>query len=333
MDRWLENDMFVRILSLLIAISLWVAISTGDRRDEEPQRVIDGVTITFRNLDPRWAVTDIDPETVSVTVRGDPDRVGALEAGELRASVNLEGAAAPGRQLFTVEGINIPPGVTLVAQSPTRVAVTLEPVEERTFEVQPVLTGEPAAGYAVGTAGIEKPQVVLRGARSQLGSVSRVEVVVDVQDATDDIVVNREVRVVDAQGQPVSGVTASPTVVELRVPVTQVTERRLLPVGPRLIGEPAQGYIVTGTTTTPARVTVEGPLGILDQITEVPTEPVDINRADEDVSVEAKLVVPQGLELLEDPGTVRVEVRIEPEPAPEEPAPEAPPQEGGQGAQ
>src|SRR5579875_1491687 len=71
-DRLLENDLVVKIVSVLLAIALWFQVVVGQgASSRDVQRVIPGVAVSWRNLPPDLAVVSVDPKTVTVTVRGD----------------------------------------------------------------------------------------------------------------------------------------------------------------------------------------------------------------------------------------------------------------------
>ncbi len=54
---------------------------------------------------------------------------------------------------------------------------------------------------------------------------------------------------------------------------------RLLPVRPQIEGTPVPGHSVTNVSVTPSQVSVEGPESAVGGMSEVPTEPVSVERA------------------------------------------------------
>lgn len=62
----------------------------------------------------------------------------------------------------------------------------------------------------------------------------------------------------------------------LRITLEKV-EQRTMPVEARLVGTPASGFKVSGTTVQPANITVMGPESRLGRITNIKTEPVNID--------------------------------------------------------
>ena len=62
------------------------------------------------------------------------------------------------------------------------------------------------------------------------------------------------------------------------------TLRKVVPVQPRLLGRPAEGFEVAEVTSQPAEVRVEGPTSRVDEVESAFTEPVSVDGAKETVT-------------------------------------------------
>lgn len=62
------------------------------------------------------------------------------------------------------------------------------------------------------------------------------------------------------------------------------TQRKVVPVQPRLLGRPAEGFEVAEVTSQPAEVRVEGPTSRVDEVESAFTEPVSVDGAKETVT-------------------------------------------------
>lgn len=215
MDRLLENDLAVKILSVILAVILWFQVAGEVPQTQKPVR---GVAVRVRNLPPDMAVAAIEPDTVTVYVRGRSRDLSALKREDLEAWVDLRGAR-PGRLSYTVDGVNVPKGITLADFAPAEVTVEILPVVEREFTVTVELEGQPAVGFRVGPPGVMPPKVVLRGVARNLDAVAAVKVGLRLDGARETVTATRPVQVVDRQGLPVTGVTVAPQLVKISVPV------------------------------------------------------------------------------------------------------------------
>jgi YbbR domain-containing protein len=84
------------------------------------------------------------------------------------------------------------------------------------------------------------------------------------------------------------------------------TERKPVPVRPRVTGRPAAGYEIAGVTSDPAEVRVAGPRSRVREIESAFTEPVSIEGASESVSESVGVGLEDPLLRLEGGSRVRV---------------------------
>ena len=86
---------------------------------------------------------------------------------------------------------------------------------------------------------------------------------------------------------------------------------RLLPVRPQIEGTPVPGHSVTNVSVTPSQVSVEGPESAVSGMSEVPTEPVSVERATTLVREAVALELPDsGVRLAGGVGTAVVTVTV-----------------------
>jgi YbbR domain-containing protein len=307
-DRLLQNNTVIKVISALLALVVWSQVATEAQAGDVP-RTVSGVTVSWRNLPPDLAVARVSPDSVAVTIRGQPQLVNGLTGADFDASVNLRGATA-GRLAFYVE-VSVPRGVQLVGVSPASVVVVLEPVIERQRTVEVRVAGRPAAGYQVGAAAVTPESVVVRGPATAVDAVVRAVANVDVGGAT--VTANEEVepQLLDGAGRPVQGVQAIPARVSVRVPVVPATPTKVVPVRPQLQGAPAPGYTVLGVRADPATVTAMGSAAALAALDGLKTGPVSVAGARADVTATVPLLLPDGVTAAQ-PAGVSVTVHIGP---------------------
>jgi YbbR domain-containing protein len=90
------------------------------------------------------------------------------------------------------------------------------------------------------------------------------------------------------------------------------TERKTVPVKPRLAGEPAPGHAVVGIVASPAEVAVSGPQSLLATLDALSTAPVAVAQAKMKLVREVSLdPAPAPLRLVDAPASVRVTVSVE----------------------
>jgi YbbR domain-containing protein len=130
---WITTDFTWKLLSLILAVALWITIH--NLRDT-PEAVVPFATvntITFTNLPVLAVSTSADvhnaqivPNLINVKVSGPSDIMAGLQKNEIHAMVNLTGIDSA-RGLRLNLDVSTPPGVVVGEIDPPRVSVTISP--------------------------------------------------------------------------------------------------------------------------------------------------------------------------------------------------------------
>jgi len=292
--QWRDN--YIRILSVFIALLLWVYV-TNEQNPVTDQTF--SVPLVAQDT-PRGYVVDGLPGTVSVRVRGTRIVIGTLQRDDFSARVNLADIKA-GEQEVRVQ-LTAPPEVEVLQVSPTLLTVQADQIVEKNVPVNVVIKGTVAEGMQAGAPVLEPAVTTVRGPTGLLDGIRQLAVTVDVSGA--DETLTRQMRL----DTGVEGVTASPDRVTVTVPVTTLAVQSL-PVRLRTTGEPAAGYEVSSTTVRPQTVQVTARDNVLRGITTVSTMALDISGISGDVEREVVLVLPNGARQVE-PDRVMVTISV-----------------------
>lgn len=306
MDKLLQNEFFVRVFSVLLAILIYLLAQgavTGSA-----QRTIVGVPVQSIGLPPGMVVTDLKQKTVSVTVSGPATLINSLDTSKLGASVNLAGAQSGQHTYFAV--VQVPPGVQLVTYSPVDITVVTEPVIETEKPVVAEAVDTPATGFGVvGTIQVVPKVVVIQGPASAVDQVVNAVVKISVLQARSDVSVQAQPQPVDASGNVVALVTVAPAQVQATTPIGPIAPHTAVPVQPVVTGKPAPGYTITGVTASPESVLLLAPQNVLSAITNLQTQAVSVAGATTTVKQTVLIVQPPGAQAV-DPTAVAVTVSI-----------------------
>lgn len=292
--KWRDNS--IRILSVLIAILLWVYV-TNEQNPVTDQTF--SVPLVARGA-PQGYVIDGVPGTVSVRVRGTRVVIGTLQRDDFTARVDLSGIKT-GEQEVTVQ-ITSPPAVEVLQVSPAVLKVQADRIEQKNVPVTLALQGMVAEGMQAGEPVLQPSTVTIRGPATTLENINQLRVTLDISGVGETLV--RELPVETG----VEGVTVTPERVTVTLPVTTLSVQTL-PVRLRLTGEPAAGYQVSGTTVRPQTVQVTARDNVLSGLTAVSTMALDISGVSGDVEREVILILPDGARTVE-PDLVTVTIRI-----------------------
>lgn len=304
MDRLLLNNVFLRILALVLACVLWLSVDAPNAANTA------GITEKFpfpvhieaaRNV----VVTSISDATATVVVNGNITNMTSLPAQMLSVAVvaNATGLT-PGRHVVRLAAVNMPP-VNYSIQ-PATVTVNLARVATVTRAVQIQMTGTAAEGYATAQPTTNVSTVTVRGAASEVSQVASVVAAVSVQDATSPVARLVTLIPVSADGKTITGVRLTPSAAMINVPVQ--APKAMVGTVAQLSGNPKPGFAVSGIAIDPNLVMVFGqPSATTPAAIEIP---VDVTGLAKSQTLRVQIPVIAGVSKVR-PGSVTVSVTIE----------------------
>ena len=136
----------LKVLSLLVAVVLWLAVS-GQSTVERNIRV----PLEYRNVPPGMEMVGDPPGSVDVRLRGSSGNLARVVQGDVVAALDLTNAR-PGTRILNIHAseVRVPFGVQVVQVTPPAVSLEFEMSGQKVVPVSPVIEGEPAPGFVVG---------------------------------------------------------------------------------------------------------------------------------------------------------------------------------------
>jgi YbbR domain-containing protein len=277
-------------LSLAVAFIAWLYVGTAQNPLVERSMSVD---LHVRGLSTNEVLVQAPPSRVQVRLSGPRSAVALLTPAVLDASIDLSGLRPGEHQVPVV--VAAPPEVRAVAQTPQEVLVVLDAVETRRFPVEVSLIGSLPQGVTLGTAHVTPADVTVTGASSQIEEIRHAVVSVDTTNLHQQLATSLQVRLIDANGQEIRGPTIQPPLVTAQLPVREGIIAKVVPVVPSVTGAPPPPRVVSSISTDPATVTLQGPGLTLENVTAVPTAPIDLRAVRADFRRPVPLQIPQGV--------------------------------------
>jgi YbbR domain-containing protein len=166
---WLADNFGMKVLSLGLAVALWVVVLT------EQKAVVDlNVPLDVGQIPRNLMVVNDPPEYVVLKVRGPRSLVLALAPNEVTLRGTFARAVKEGDNVLNLspEQFEVPRGVEVLSVSPGRVRLVLEAVDERRLEVIPKFRGEPAKGHTLGEVRVTPKEVRVVGPQGEVKRLS-----------------------------------------------------------------------------------------------------------------------------------------------------------------
>ncbi|MDO4622225.1 MAG: CdaR family protein [Eubacteriales bacterium] len=312
----LEREVWLKLLSVVIAIVIWYGVvSINDPTETQSYNV----KITVANesyITSGSQVYSIDDQnkTVSVSITDNRSKLKNLKAESITVRADLTQIVDMNR-----DPIMVPLSVTCtgIAQSNIRLAknaipINIENIASRQFAVG-VDVGEskPGDGYEIGTRRPDPEQLVIRGPESIINEIDTVTAQIDVTGMTMDGQKSAKLIIRRKDGSTLSDetieddLTFGGNVQNVSVYVDLWKVRSSVGFDIEYAGEPADGYHISEVTSMPETIMVVGTDEALAALAEngnkitVPEHLISVEGATNTVDMDINLndILPDGLRL------------------------------------
>lgn len=285
---------FTMFLSITIAVGLWVFVI----ENENPT-----IKMTYSNIPVEYLNEDALEEdglvvadteeaaTVKVTLQGKRADLLDLDSDDLAAAVDVS-EYTKGDHYVQVE-VHAPDNVKVVGTKPSQIKITVESLvsSEKTVDVQ--FEGESPANKEPVFLGVEPEDITVTGASSAVSSVKSLRAVVDISNvASKKKTINVRLKPVDKLGKEVKGVTLSAEKADITV---QMYSTKSVPLNVQTTGTATAGYRVS--VDAPDSVQISCSDDLIDSVSEIATQPVDITDITERTEISLTPVLPEGVRL------------------------------------
>ena len=169
--RFVTENLWWKLLSLLIAFVMWVGVA----REPELATSI-SVPVLFRNLPDDLDIASDVPERVQLEVRGPAPRLSTASLARTAVILDLT-ALQPGERTFNIESWNIrqlPIGVAFYRAVPSQVSLRFEHLLSKEVPIEPSYAKAPPDGYFVQSYTITPTSVRIRGPESRVVNIDHV---------------------------------------------------------------------------------------------------------------------------------------------------------------
>lgn len=315
MDKWFQSKWFVRIISLILAVSMYLFVTVETDKSNDDSRIIPGATNEVQVLEDvpldiridsdQYVVSGV-PEVVTVTLKGRTSILTPIARQQnFTVFVDLRDLEE-GEHEVEVEHENIPEELTAYIE-PKTITVNIEKRATREFavDVEFVNMDKFPVGYELGTPEVNPETVTIVSSESIIEQIAMVKVFIDVTDLKESIT-NREVpvSVYDIQGNDLS-VIVEPESVAVSVLVERPS--KTVPLNVRTTGELPEGLSMD-EITAPEEIEIFGRRAMLSEIDEIHTKEIDLSDIEESGEYEVEIDFPEGITANDE--TVEVEIQL-----------------------
>lgn len=329
MNKKIANNLSLKILSVAIAILIWLLVVNADNPIVTKSFVIGDVQLlneAYLDADGKMCMQDDKQESIRVTIKTNRKTLDRITASDIKAVADLQQAVS-----LNTDPVMVPITVSCdkvlpdnIEVTPQNLSIHIEDKDTQEFVVNVTTNNtKPDKGYEVGTLTSNPEKLKITGPTSLINKIDKVNASVDVDGASEDVTEETDVKIIDKNGEEFTDTDMA----YLNISKVSVTAR-LWKVRPEVRikaeyeGTPADGYEVESISTTPNVISVAGSEDALSSLKEqnntiwIPGTAADISGRSSDFEEKINLsdYLPDGLKLTSDSSEdVFIRVNILPE--------------------
>ncbi len=292
MGRLDTGDRGLKVLSLLVAVVLWVYVS--NELNPTKEREFRDVGVDIRGVASNLAVSEL-PGSVRIRVQASQDVISELNPGSIEVFADLKNVKV-GRNIIPLE-VQVPSGVKVVDLKPQQAEINVEPLTEKQVSVKVRYGDSIDRGYKVGTIQTKPDEIIVRGPKSIVDGVSSAVIDISIANRQKSFSENVPIRVTDELGTLIEErfIKKIPPMVDVFVTIVPDLPSKKVPVIPVLTGEPSPEHTVTMTVVDPTELILTGKSDVLENISQISTKAIDITGAQKDLYIDIAPDLPPGV--------------------------------------
>lgn len=310
--KLLHNNRFVAVFSLILAIVLWLVISVS----ENPQRTISlsGVPISINTQGTvvgtlgMEVVSDSHPQNVTVVVNGPSYIVSSLKSSDIIVTASLANVTDAGTYELelTAQRNSSKTGYSIISVNPSKITVSFDVVDEKTFDLEFIAKGAEAAnGLVIGDIAVSNSlynQITIKGPRTEMSKIATVAAVANVNKTLSKTdVYSANIVLYDENGQEINSSLFEMSFDKVDVVVPVLKEKR---VNISVTDSNSGTINYLNYSLSQYSVIIRGEPEEIDAITVAPVSTIDFSKiTSENLGADGKYVLPVTLDL---PSTIEV---------------------------
>lgn len=302
-----KQQVIVKMCCVIASFILWLYIFNVENPIRErkiivPVRVINKDVLTQSKLVP------VGEEQLNITldIRGNASDIYSIKSEDFRLESDLSAyVVKKGDNRIPVEVKRYPESIRIVNSENLWVGIMLDDLVRKTIPVRIVSEGKTRDGFYALQPTLEVREVEVTGPAQELSSVSSIVAKYNIADAVKDINTQVPLKAENSSGIVIKNVEIKPESVQINVPIKKI---KSVPVNVKTQGNLDNGGIIKSVVSLPEKIDIAGDEKILESIQGLDTEPIDLSKLNGNDSIEAKVIIPKSVILVNSNGTVNVKI-------------------------
>jgi len=302
-----KEQLIIKACCAVAAFILWLYIFNIENPIKEinitvPVKVVNQELLSESKLAP---VIEGDIN-LTITISGNVTEIYSVkpEDFELQADLNAL-ALKKGDNKIPVTVNKSPAGINVVNADNLWVKINVDDLVEKTVPVKVLLVGKAKEGFYALNPELKYNEAKISGPSKIVNLVKYAIASCDINGANKDVSFSTPLMAESETGTTYKYVVMDPAVMDINVPVKKV---KTVGVNVKLSGNLDASSLIKSILPANNKIEIAGDDEYLNSITAIDTEPVDISNLKGAQSVEAKLVVPKGVTVVNNISSVKLNV-------------------------
>lgn len=318
MKKKLTNNLLLKILSVLIAFSLWfVVINIDDPVDE---KTFSNIKVNLINTDVLAAQDKVyevldGSDVLKVKVEANRSLLENLSASDIVAEADFKKVTEDNTVEINLYSTRSNDEIRSISSGVTAVKLNVEDKKSKRLMLRTEIAGEPESGYIVGSPVMDQNRVEISGPESVISEIASAALKVDVSDWDRAIFTYADVVLYDADKKVIESdtVTMNTNHVKVTVPILRT---KVVPIVVETTGVPAEGYAATGVVEQSVNsVMIAAEDSVIAGINRIVIPKADLDITDDTETLEKtysiKRFLPENVVLADEETKITVKVFIE----------------------
>jgi len=305
-----RNTWLIKLCCIVAAFALWLYVTNVENNQNSqpisvPVTLVGEENVTSQKLK---ILPPSQPYTVTLHVKGSLSDI-AIGKEQFKVVADLsEFQFSKGTKNIPVRIERQPANVSVLNSEGLYVSVSFDSLVEKTFPVKININGKVKDGYyAPQNYYINPNDVVVSGAAKFVNQVTSVETTIDLKSAEKDLGFKLALKALDSSGKEVKNVDISPSFVDVSIAVKKI---KTVNINVKTTGNVSGDLALKSLQLVPEKVDIAGG-DIINDITSLDTEPIDLSTLTPNKTVLLKIIVPDGVILTNSDGTVKVKALMD----------------------
>jgi YbbR domain-containing protein len=166
-QRYIRHNLGLKVLSLMLATGLWLAIT------REPMAEVErAVPIEFHNIPANLEISSERIPEVEIRIRGPVRLIRDVKPSDLHAVIDLAHSQIGDRTFdLTAQNVRGPRDLAVVQIVPAQFRLDLDHRATREVEVRPRVTGNFAAGFRIASVKVDPSHITISGPKQHVDAI------------------------------------------------------------------------------------------------------------------------------------------------------------------